>query len=128
MSIVRFNPYFAAGRRTAQAGWTPAADVWETGSAYRIDLEIPSVPADAIDVAVEDGVLIMSGERSRVERAEGERNHRLERRAGRFSRRFELPEDADADAISARVADGVLEVTVGKRAESKPRRIEVNAA
>lgn len=128
MSIVRFNPYFASDRRVASDNWTPVADVWETGSAYRIDLEIPSVPAEAVDVSVEDGVLVMSGERGRVERAEGERNHRLERRAGKFSRRFKLPEDADAEAISALVANGILEVTVGKREESKPRRIEVIAA
>ena len=128
MSIVRFNPYFAADRRVAPEGWTPVADVWETADAYRIDLEIPSVPAEAVEVAVEEGVLIMSGERSRVERAEGERNHRLERRAGKFSRRFKLPEDADAEAISARVANGVLEVTVNKREERTPRRIEVIAA
>ena len=128
MSIVRFNPYFAADRRVAPEGWTPVADVWETADAYRIDLEIPSVPAEAVEVAVEEGVLIMSGERSRAERAEGERNHRLERRAGKFSRRFKLPEDADAEAISARVANGVLEVTVNKREERKPRRIEVIAA
>ncbi len=128
MSIVRFNPYFAAERRTAADGWTPVADVWETADAYRIDLEIPSVTAEAVDVSVEDGVLIMNGERNRVERAEGERNHRLERRTGTFSRRFKLPEDADAEAISARVANGVLEVTVNKREEKKPRRIEVIAA
>lgn len=128
MSIVRFNPYFAADRRMAPAGWTPVADVWETASAYRIDLEIPSVAAEAVEVSVEDGVLVMRGERSRVERAEGERNHRLERRAGSFSRRFKLPEDADAEAISARIADGVLEVTVSKREDTKPRRIEVKAA
>ena len=128
MSIVRFNPYFVADRRTAANSWTPVADVWETVDAYRIDLEIPSVPADAVAVAVEDGVLIMSGERSRAERGEGERNHRLERRAGRFSRRFKLPEDANADAITARVVAGVLEVSVSKREEKKPRRIEVIAA
>ncbi len=128
MSIVRFNPYFAADRRPASESWTPVADVWETADAYRIDLEIPSVSAEAVAVAVEDGVLVMSGERTRSERAEGERNHRLERRAGKFSRRFKLPEDADADAISARVANGVLEVTVSKREERKPRRIEVIAA
>jgi HSP20 family protein len=128
MSIVRFNPYFAADRRPAAQVWTPIADVWETADAYRIDLEIPSVTAEAVDVSVEDGVLIMSGERSRPERAEGERNHRLERRAGKFSRRFKLPEDADAESISARVANGLLEVTVSKRKEKKPRRIEVIAA
>ena len=128
MSIVRLNPYFAADRRPAAESWAPAADVWETAEAYRIDLEIPSVPAEAVDVAVEDGVLVMSGERSRAERAEGERNHRLERRAGKFSRRVKLPEDADADAISARVANGVLEVNVMKQEARKPRRIEVMAA
>jgi HSP20 family protein len=128
MSIVRFSPYFAADRRIAPESWTPVADVWETAEAYRIDLEIPSVPAEAVEVAVEDGVLIMSGERNRAARAEGERNHRLERRAGKFSRRFKLPEDADAEAISARVANGVLEVTVSKQEERKPRRIEVVAA
>jgi len=128
MSIVRFNPYFAADRRTAPEGWTPVADVWETADAYRIDLEIPSVPAEAVDVSVEEGVLIMRGERRRQERSEGDRNHRLERRAGEFSRRFKLPEDADAEAISARVVNGLLEVTVSKRAEKKPHRIEVIAA
>ncbi len=128
MSIVRFNPYFAADRRTAPVGWTPVADVWETTDAYRIDLEIPSVPAEAVDVSVEEGVLILSGERTRPSRAEGERNHRLERRTGKFSRRFKLPEDADEQAISARVANGLLEVTVSKREEKKPRRIEVVAA
>ena len=127
MSIVRFNPYFA-DRRPAPAGWVPAADIWETPDSYRIDLEIPSVAADAVDVSLDEGVLVMSGERSRPERDEGERNHRLERRTGRFSRRFRLPEDADAERISARVVAGVLEVSIAKREERKPKRIEVIAA
>ncbi len=128
MSIIRFNPYIADGRRSAPESWTPVADVWETPEAYRIDLEVPSVAADDVDVCIEEGVLIISGERSRPARAEGERNHRLERRAGQFARRFRLPEDVDAQAISARVANGLLEVTVGKREEKKPQRIEVVAA
>ena len=128
MSIVRFNPYFAADRRSVPAGWTPVADVWESADAYRIDLEIPSVPAEAVDVSVEEGLLILSGERSRPERTEGERNHRLERRTGEFRRCFKLPEDADTQDISARVANGLLEVTISKREENKPRRVEVVAA
>ena len=128
MSIVRFNPYFPSGRAVRTTGWTPAADVRETAEDYRIDLDIPSVPADAVEVAVEDGVLILSGERARPEQAEGEREHRLERRYGPFSRRFRLPEDADADSVVARVANGVLEVRIAKREEHKPRRIEVVAA
>lgn len=128
MSIVRFNPYFVSDQPGAADGWTPVADVWESRDAYHIDLEIPSVPAEAVDVSVEEGMLIVSGERSRQERAEGERNHRLERRAGKFCRRFKLPKDADVQAISARVANGLLEVTISKAEEKKPRRIEVIAA
>ena len=128
MSIVRFNPYFPAGRTGRAAGWTPAADVWETPDAYRIDLDIPSVAAEAVEVTVEENVLVMSGERARPERSEGERGHRLERHYGRFSRRFRLPEDADADSVEARVVNGVLEVRIPKAEAHKPRRIEVVAA
>jgi HSP20 family protein len=129
MSIVRINPYlFPAERASVTGGWTPAADVWETADAYRIDLDVPSLSANEVEVSVEEGVLIMSGERRRAERQEGERNHRLERRSGQFSRRFKLPENADPDAISARVHCGVLEVTIAKREEHKPRRVEVIAA
>jgi len=128
MSIVRFNPYLPTARSSVTGAWTPVADIWETSEAYRIDLEIPSVPAEAVDVAVDEGVLVIAGERARAARTEGERNHRLERRAGQFSRRFRLPEDADADGISARMVNGVLEVSIARREENKPRRIEVIAA
>ncbi len=128
MSIVRFNPYIPADRVNRDSGWTPAADVWETPEAYHIDLDIPSVRADAVAVTVEERVLVMSGERARPERAEGERSHRLERRYGRFNRRFALPEDANPDSVEAKVVNGVLEVRIAKREENKPRRVEVIAA
>jgi len=81
-----------------------------------------------VEVTVEENVLVMSGERARPERSEGERDHRLERRYGPFSRRFRLPEDADADSVEARVVNGVLEVRIPKAEAHKPRRIEVVAA
>ncbi len=128
MSIVRFNPWWEIDRSLNPGGWVPVADVWETPSAYRIDLELPAVAAEDVDVSVNEGVLEISGERRPRERGEDERSHRVERRYGRFSRRFRLPENADEDAIRARVANGVLEVTIDKRAEHRPRRIEVIAA
>ena len=127
MSIVRFNPFFEPDRR-GPASWVPVADVWETPDAYRIDLDVPAVAAADVHVSVEDGVLLIKGERKRAERDEGDRNHRLERRYGQFSRRFRLPETADADGISARVTNGVLELTIAKAEEEKPRRVEVIAA
>ena len=129
MSIVRLNPWFEVNRGTAANNWTPPADVWETPSAYRIDLEIPAVRAEDVDVSVDDGVLIITGKRDRIALTEAEdQAHRLERRHGTFARRFRLPENADADGISAHIAEGVLALTVAKRAEARPRRIEVNAA
>ncbi len=129
MSIVRLNPWLEANRGAVANNWTPPADVWETPSAYRIDLEIPAVRAEDVDVSVDDGVLIIIGKRERIELNEAEdQAHRLERRHGNFARRFRLPENADADEISAHIINGVLALTIAKRAEARPRRIEVNAA
>lgn len=129
MSIVRLNPWFEVNRGAAANNWTPPADVWETPSAYRIDLEIPAVRAEDVDVSVDEGVLIITGKRERTELIEAEdQAHRLERRHGTFARRFRLPENADADGISARINDGVLALTIAKRTEARPKRIEVNAA
>lgn len=128
MSIVRFNPFFDVERTAVPEGWVPVADVWETPAAFRIDIEIPAVAAQSVDVSVDEGILVISGERRQTERAEADRNHRLERHHGKFSRRFRLPESADVQAISARIESGVLEVTIAKLAELKPRRIEVIAA
>ena len=129
MSIVRLNPWFEVSRGAAANNWPPPADVWETPSAYRIDLEIPAVRAEDVDVSVDEGVLIITGKRERTELIEAEdQAHRLERRHGTFARRFRLPENADADGISARMNDGVLALTIAKRTEARPKRIEVNAA
>ena len=129
MSIVRLNPWFEVNRGAAANSWTPPADVWETPTDYRIDLEIPAVRAEDVDVTVDDGILVISGKRARTElREAADKAYRMERRHGTFARRFRLPDDADTDGISARINDGVLALTVAKREEARPRKIEVNAA
>ena len=127
MSIVRFNPWRDLDRVEARR-WAPPVDIWETPEAFRIEMDLPAVDPADVDVSIRDGLLVISGERKRVEPAENERGHRHERRHGEFRRSFRLPETVDADSIVARVNHGVLEVTIGKRAEVKPRRIEVVAA
>ena len=116
----------APGESLARAEWLPPVDITETGNAYRIDVEIPAVAADDVNVSVKDGVLTVSGERkSQLESNEG-RRHRVERRWGKFSRSFRLPENVDEDSIEARAADGVLYLTVAKKEKAQPRRIEVH--
>jgi HSP20 family protein len=127
MNIVRFNPWRELDRVESNR-FTPAVDVWETPDAFRIDMDIPAVDPSAVDVSVEEGVLVISGERSRPERGTEDTGHRFERRHGSFNRRFKLPDNVDEQNIVARVVSGVLEVTIAKRAELAPRRIEVGAA
>lgn len=105
--------------------WSPLADISETDDAYLIELDLPSVPREAINVRVKDGVLTVSGER-KPETNEGARRHRVERRCGEFFRSFRLPEDVDDDSIAAAVKDGSLALSVRKRQEVLPRTISVD--
>ena len=135
MSIVQWNPWkefddlFGRVVRTPSehlsgSEWLPAVDITEIEGAYRIELEIPGVPAEDVSVSVKDGVLTVAGERKFETESEG-RRHRIERRYGRFSRSFRLPENADDNGISARARDGVLCLTVAKQEKAQPRSIEV---
>lgn len=127
MSIVRFNPWREL-ERVESNHFAPAVDIWETPEAFRLDMDIPAVDPSAVELSVEEGILVISGERQRAERDEQDTGHRFERHHGSFSRRFKLPKNIDEENIVARVAGGVLEVTIAKRTELEPRRIEVIAA
>ncbi len=139
MSIVRFNParelddFFGRfgdvnrsvwGENIATSDWTPAVDIRETDADFQIDIELPAVAADDVNVTVKDGVLAVSGERKYEKETEA-KVHRVERRYGRFTRSFRLPENVDEGKVDARAKDGVLYLRVPKREEVKPRSIEV---
>ncbi|AWN17187.1 Hsp20/alpha crystallin family protein [Salinisphaera sp. LB1] len=117
--------------------WRPAIDIHENEQSYVIDAELPGINPKDIEITLRNGVLTLSGERSyhydsaqdnesNAESASRREPARLvERRYGRFVRRFTLPDTADEDAIDARADNGVLKITVPKKAQSQPRRIEV---
>lgn len=112
---------------TPRAGFTPLADAIEDATSFTLTLDLPGVPGDKLDVLAEDGVLTIRGERTReASNQEGARILLAERSAGRFERRFRLPKAADASAIEATHADGVLTVRVAKVAPAQPRRVPVN--
>ncbi len=120
-----FTRLSAPGEALARSEWLPPVDISETEGAYHIDLEIPSVAPEQVEVSVKDGVLTVSGERVGESEAHEGKRHRVERRWGRFSRSFRLPENVDEDAIEARSRDGVLYLTIAKKEKAQPRRIEV---
>ena len=117
-------------RRSANADavqWRPVADVQETGDAYRLQLDIPGVDPKDINITLENGVLTVRGERAGEATSEDHGYRRIERAQGRFARRFGLPDDADADAITAKGENGVLAIHIAKREQDKPRQIAVAA-
>ena len=115
-----------ARRHGLAGGWTPAVDIREDGESFVISADLPGVAPGDIEVTMEDGTLTIKGDRkseSRDEKTDGYR--RVERMHGSFLRRFDLPEAADTEKVSARGRDGVLEVTIPKKAALAPKRIPI---
>ncbi|KAF6152343.1 hypothetical protein GIB67_005997 [Kingdonia uniflora] len=115
--------------RDVKAMASTPADVKEYPNSYIFIIDMPGLKSGDIKVTVEDeNVLVISGERKREEAKEGEKYVRMERRIGKFMRKFVLPENANIDKISAACEDGVLSVTVEKLPPpepKKPRTIEI---
>ena len=110
------------------ADWlAPASEAFSGGAAYRIRIELPGVAEDAIDLTVDQGVLTVSGEKSETREDKGDTWYFSEREFGSFRRSFRLPGDADADKAEAHVLNGVLEITVPRRAADSGggKKIEV---
>jgi HSP20 family protein len=105
---------------------SPKTDVVEEKDAYHFYFEMPGLSNDAFDVNVESGALRITAERKRPERSSDVHTHVSERDYGTIRRAFELPEDACPDKVQATYKDGILTVTVEKRPESKPVKIQVN--
>lgn len=106
----------------------PHVDVRETADRYVLQADLPGVQPADIEITTDQGVLTILAQRGAERREDAETAVRFERFAGTFQRRFTLPEDADAEAISARSHHGVLELTIMKQAKTEPRRIAVEAA
>jgi HSP20 family protein len=109
--------------------WSPAVDIKETNNDLRVDLELPGLKPEDVEITAENGVLTIRGEK-RGERKEGEENryHLVERAYGSFMRSFTLPNGIDEDQIHADFADGILSVRIPKTALPQPKRIQISAS
>ena len=146
MNITRFEPWNyldllhrdldrlvgrhrAAGEdQSAVADWVPAVDIVEEQGRFVLRADVPGVRPEDIDVSMDNGTLSISGERHAIATDDEAGVQRIERAAGRFLRRFTLPETADAEAIAAKCTDGILEISIPKAPEIQARRITVEAA
>lgn len=107
--LVRFNPFNDLPR-------LPTVDVVEDEQKLELYADVPGVKQEDLDISVEKDVLTIKGER---------KGPRL---GGSFSRAFTLPKHVDAEKIAASLKDGVLTLTLPKKAEAQPRSIKISVA
>jgi HSP20 family protein len=110
------------------ADWAPAVDIQETNDEYLVKADLPDVKKEDIKIELVNGVLTIEGERKQEKEEKGKKLHRVERQYGQFLRRFTLPEEIDAAKIAAEFKDGVLNVTLPKSPNSKPKKIDIKVA
>ncbi|ACY18908.1 Hsp20/alpha crystallin family protein [Haliangium ochraceum] len=123
-SIFGFEPFFD-DRRASKNAFAPSFEVKEQEDAFVILADLPGVKEEDLDVSLNGNVLTISGHRQAQERKEGDTFYLYERSYGTFSRSFTLPDEANGEAIEAKLSDGVLALSIGKKAESKPRKISL---
>jgi HSP20 family protein len=147
MAVVRYEPWNVVSQlqseinrvfgnlsdtdsNSATSEWSPSVDVREFSNRFQLLLDVPGVDPKDVEITLDNGVLTVSGTRSEEKAvgtngAEQPQQQRLERRLGRFHRRFILPDTADADNVNATGRNGVLEIVIPKQPKAQPRRITV---
>jgi HSP20 family protein len=123
-----FEPFFRMPHFTEEmqtTGWTPAVDVLEETDRLIVKVEAPGVDETNLHVTFEDGILTITGERQ-FERKDDRNYHRIERAYGSFTRTFTLPRSVEASQITANYRNGVLEIEIPKKEESRPKQIQIN--
>ena len=107
--------------------FTPSVNTREGEHAYHVEVDLPGVKKDDIDVDVKDNIVTISGERKSKKEVKEEDYYKVESSYGKFERSFTLPENVDVENIHAESQDGVLEVVIPKlaKAENKSKKIEI---
>jgi len=114
------------GRVTMPATVFPPLNIYETKDELILKAELPGVKVEDLDISLEGDTLTIQGQRKPTEENEKTSYHRREIEAGSFSRALTLPIKVDPDKISAKLADGILTITLQKADEIKPRHIKIS--
>lgn len=122
----QLGQYYGGG--VAKPAWAPALDITERKDAYLVEVDLPGVGADDLEITFQDGLMTIQGERHGARESSEEKVHRAERRYGPFLRSITLPSHVMADAIEASAQDGVLRILVPKATEVQAKRIQVRAS
>ncbi len=141
MTLVRFAPFrsfdqtakkmyqmmedLEKGVKFETGGFTPYVDISEDSKAVFVQVELPGIKKDDVKVNVdEDNILVIKGEKKPVIK-ENATIHKTESTYGEFERRFVLPDDIDKDKIEAKYENGLLEISIMKKAKPEPKEVEI---
>lgn len=147
MNIVRYDPFrdlrslqdemnrlfsstFTRGGSDEQmfgGAWNPNVDIYENKDNIVLEAELPGIKPEDVNISIENNILTLSGERRFEKKDESDNFHRVERGYGSFTRSFTLPPTVSAENAAAEFDNGILRLTLAKREEAKPRRIEIKA-
>ena len=134
LTLTRLNPLFHEMTTTRDrlnrfaADWAPSIDILEKENEIVIKAELPGVETKDVAVTVDNNVLTIKGERHLEKDVKKESYHRMERAYGSFARTFSLPSTLDAGDVRAEYKDGLLTLTLPKKAAAKSRNVEITAA
>jgi HSP20 family protein len=108
-----------------RGSWNPSIDIFENADSIVLEADLPGLKPGDFELSVENNTLTLRGERKFEKKTEGDNYHRVERSYGSFTRTFTLPSTVNLEDVNAEFREGVLRVTIAKRAETKPRQIQV---
>jgi len=113
------------GEELEKGTWAPAVDIYETNDSFVVSADLPGLNKDEIQIDLKDNTLTLKGEKKFEEKVSKDNYIRIERAYGSFVRSFTLPQNVDPEKIKAKYKEGVLEITIPKKEEAKPKQIKV---
>jgi len=124
-----FSSSFSRGsdNEMMRGAWSPTVDIYENKDQIVLEAELPGMKPEDVNISVENNVLTIHGERKFEKKDEKDNFHRVERSYGSFTRSFTLPPTVSSEAADAVFENGILRLTLAKREEAKPRRIQIKA-
>lgn len=108
-----------------RGAWSPSVDIFENKDTIVLEAELPGLTPEDVNISIENNILTLHGERRFEKKDEQDNFHRVERSYGSFSRSFTLPPTVSSENVGAVFENGILRLTLAKREEAKPRRIEI---
>jgi HSP20 family protein len=117
--------YPTDGEELEKGTWAPAVDIYETNDSFVVSADLPGLNKDEIQIDLKDNTLTLKGEKKFEEKVSKDNYIRVERAYGSFVRSFTLPQNVDPEKIKAKYKEGVLEMTIPKKEEAKPKQIKV---